>query len=90
MKLTITIDDQDALDAMTAIIEANGEKQSLEDFASEFLTLRFSEMREPQLLAAAIAKVDDDPELKAYRDRKEDEAKAAEAQVQAQANEEKI
>lgn len=93
MKFTVTIDDQDALDAMNAEIAriaATGNVLTGDEYLSDFCTTQHSVMREPQLLLAAQAKVSLDPDLKAYRERKEDEAKVAEAQVQVQANEDKI
>lgn len=66
---TITLSDQDALDAMQAEIDriaAAGTTMTPEEYLSDFLTTQHRNMREPQLRAAAQAKVEDDPALKAF------------------------
>ena len=72
MKLTITIEDQDALDAMQSEIDriaTAGTTYTAEEYLSDFVTTQHRVMREPQLLAAAQARVADDPDLKAYREK---------------------
>lgn len=82
-KFEIAVEDQDALDAVNAEIARialAGTVMTHEEYLSDFITTQHANMREPQLLAAAQAKVLLDPDLKAYRDRK---AAAAEAIVTA-------
>lgn len=83
MKFTVTIEDQDALDALNAEIAriaAAGTQYTEEEYLSDFCTTQHRVLREPQLLAAAMAKVAEDPDLKAFRDKK-----TAEAQAEAEA-----
>ncbi len=80
-KYEIILDDQDALDAMASEIDriaATGTTMTEEEYLSDFITTQHRNMREPQLLAAAQAKIEQDPDLKAFRDKKEAERAAAE------------
>lgn len=73
MNFTVTITDQDAIDAMNAEIariSVAGTVYTPEEYLSDFCTTQHRIMREPQLLAAAQAKVDQDPALKAFRAKK--------------------
>jgi hypothetical protein len=81
---TLSITDQDALDAIDHIIQANGLGEKPEDVIAGMVVPQLVAMREQQLVNAAMAKVPDDPDLKAFRERKakkEADAGAAQAAV---------
>lgn len=83
----ITIDDQDALDAINAElqrIQAAGTKWTLEQYLSDFCTTQHVLLREGQLVNAAQAKAQDDPDLAAFRAKKAAKQRA-EADAQAAA-----
>ena len=63
---TITITDQDALDAIDQIIQVNGLGEKPEDVIAEMLVPQLVAMRGQQLLASAQAKALQDPALVAF------------------------
>jgi hypothetical protein len=76
---TLSITDQDALDAIDHIIQVNetGEKPS--DVIAGMIVPQLVAMREQQLVNAAQAKAQDDPDLVAFRAKKQAKIEAESA-----------
>lgn len=65
----ITISDQDALDAIQHIIDANGQGESFEDVIAGMLVPQLVAMRGQQLVNAAQAAAENDPDVLAFQQR---------------------
>lgn len=88
MKITFEIEDEFALAAIDAerarIVAAGGDDWSVAEYLTDFVTTQHVRLRESQLVAAATAKMQDDPDLKAYRDAraaKDEAVRAAKAEA---------
>lgn len=66
---TITIDDQDALDALQHIIDANGIGEKTEDVIVGLLIPQLVAMREQQLVNAAQVRATQDPDVLEFKAR---------------------
>ena len=71
---TITIDDQDALDAIDQIIQVNGLGEKTEDVIAGMLVPQLVAMRGQQLTNAAQAAAANDPNVLAFQQRQADKA----------------
>lgn len=81
MNIVVTLDDQDAIDAMNveiARIANAGTQWTPEQYLSDFLTTQHVNMRGPQLQAIAQAAAADDPAVLAFQKRQD--AKVAQAE----------
>lgn len=79
IKLSITIDDthaEAAFAAEIARIAQAGTTMTPDEYAADFLTTQHVNMREGQLIQAAQAKAEQDPELVAFRSEKQANAAA--------------
>jgi len=72
--ITITITDQDALDAIDQIIQVNGLGEKPEDVIAGMLVPQLIEMRGQQLANAAQAAAANDPSVLAFQQRQTDKA----------------
>lgn len=77
--ITITIDDQDALDAIQHIIDTNGTGEKPEDVVAGMIVPQLVAMRESQLRSAAEAKIATDDDVVAFEQRQEAKVEQAAA-----------